>query len=235
MRSLLILLLYFIVFNLSAQCKDSALVRIWGKWNQLQFNSSVYRLEHRTSDSLLPANIRRMAKEALVNRCGENFYSKMKLYDLSIVIPLKPQKEKDDLGAVGVLKGANIKYYYSYEFFEAPNIRYRFNVALDVLGKVLTTWTLPIIKNNEFVKCIPFCEVLDIAYNDKNSKISLINKVELMYEIQLNHFAWRITEGHKVTDKTTYKSYRISINAFTGEVIDRWEVKDVKIYDNDKE
>lgn len=227
-------LLYFMILSVSAQCKDSALVKPWGKWNQLQFNSAVFRLEHHTSDSLLPANIRRMAKEALVNRCGENFYAKIKLSDLSIVIPLKPKQNKDDLIAEGVLKGGDIKFYYSYEFFEAPNIRYRFNLALDVQGKILSTWTLPVIKNNSYAKCISFCEAMNIAYSDKNSKISLINKAELMYETQLNHFAWRITEGHKVADKKTYKSYRISINAFTGQVIDRWEI-DLQKYDSDKE
>ncbi len=234
MKPLLTAILYFIVFNVFAQCKDSSLVKTWGKWNQLQFNSSVYRLEHHTSDSLLPANLRRMAKEAIVNRCGENFYAKIKLCDLSIVIPLRPPVEKDDLMADGVAKGKDIKYYYSFEFIdEVPNIHYRFNLALDVQGKILTAWTLPVIKNNAFTKCISFCDAVDIAYKVKNSKIDLINRVELMYETQFNRFAWRVTEGHKILDKESYKSYRISIDAITGEVIARWEVV-VKKYDNDR-
>jgi hypothetical protein len=223
-------LLCFTMSGAYAQCKDSALVKPWGKLYELQYNSNIYRLEHRSSDSLLPANIRDAVKEALVKRCGESFYKKLRIKDLSIVIPLKPTKDKDDLRSEAVTKKGDIKYYYSYEFFEAPNIIYLFNIAMDVQGKFLSDWTLPIIKEGEYSELISFCEAAEIAHNDKKLMIKKMNEIALMYETQLNHFAWKVTVGF-ATDEGHFKTYRITINAFTGKIIDRWEVE-LKQYDN---
>ncbi len=232
MKFIYTIFLSFLLTNAFAQCKDSVLIKPWGKWNELQYNSTIYRLEHHTSDSMLASNIRSVVKNALINRCGTAFYSKLKIYDLSIVIPLKEKQHSDDLVAEGLTRKGEIKYYYSYLFYEKPNIEYRFNIALDVQGKILTEWQVPVIKENEYVKIISFCEATTIAYNDRKAEIKKINEVVLMYDPKLNYFAWKITVGHKTQkEEGHYKTNRITINAFTGTIIDRWDV-DLKKYDS---
>jgi len=223
-------LLCLISSGIFAQCKDSSLVKPWGKLYELQFNSVIYRLEHRDSDFLLPANIRNAAREALMSRCGKDFYSRLRILDLSIVIPLKAKQNKDDLVSGCVTKKGEIKYYYSYEFFESPNIRYQFNLALDVQGKIISDWSLPIIKENEYSKLVSFCEAAEIAHNDKKLEVKKTNEIALMYDPKLNYFAWKVTLGF-TTHEGHYKTYRITVNAFNGKIIDRWEVE-LKQYDN---
>ncbi len=214
------------------QCKDSSLVKPWGKWNELQFNSAIYRLEHRASDSILPSNIRKIVKDALLSRCGEKFYSRISIKDLSIVIPLQKKQNNDDLIAEGIIKKGEIKYYYSFLFSESPNIQYRFNLALDVQGNILSEWAVPKLRENELNRFVSFCEAVTIAKNDKKTEIKKINDISLMYDPKLNYFAWKTTIGFKYhQDDSHYKSYRLTINAFTGEIIDRWDA-DVKKYDD---
>jgi len=48
----------------------------------------------------------------------------------------------------------------------------------------------------------------------------------------LNYWAWKITIGYKYhLDDVHFKSYRLTINVLTGEIIDRWDA-DVKKYDD---
>ncbi|HVD96602.1 MAG TPA: hypothetical protein VNB90_00265 [Cytophagaceae bacterium] len=212
-----------------AQCRDSSLVKAWGKWNELQYNSQVYRLEHRVSDSILPANIRKIVQEALVARVGEKFYSQIHLKDLSITIPLQAKQRSEDMTADGIIKKGLIKYYYSFYFFEVPNVEYRFNIALDVQGTILSEWTLPKLKGTEFINFVPFCEATNIAYNDKKAEVKKINDFILQYDPKLNYFAWKATIGYKYHEHDThFRSYRLTINVFTGEIIDRWDAEVIK-------
>ena len=231
MKAIIIIIFSFAVVNVFAQCKDSSLIKPWGKWNQLQFNSSVYRVEHRTSDSILPFSIQQIVKNALIKRCGLKFYSKLKLSDLSIVIPLGKKQHDDDLIAEGTSKNGDIKYYYSYYFFEAPSNSYRFNIVLDIQGKILSAWTLPTFKDEGYSDFVSFCEATEIAYGNRQAEVKKINDVQLIYDPKLNLFAWRITIGFKAHKDSSFKTYRITINIFSGKIVDNWLV-DLKQYDN---
>lgn len=215
-----------------SQCQDSSLIKSWGRWNELQFNSNAYRLEHRSNDSILPANIRRMVKETLIERCGEKFYAQLKIIDLSIVIPTGQKQNSDDLNAEGIIKKGAIKYYYSFLFVEQPNIQYRFNMALDVQGNILSEWAVPKIRKDEFNHFISFCKAAEIGRNDKKAEVKKINDINLIYDPKLNHLGWKITIGYKYQQSDEhFKSYRLTINALTGEVIDRWDANVIK-YDS---
>ena len=231
MRGIVTIAAIFLSYFCNAQCKDSILIKPWGKWNQLQYNSAVYRLEHRTTDSILPSSIRSIVKQALIERCGEKFYANLNLSDLSIVIPIGKKKAEDDLIANGIIKKGEIKYYYSYSFTGALNNIYCFNIALDVQGKILTEWTLPTFKDAAFTKFITFCEATEIACNGRQAEVKKINDVQLMYDPKLNLLAWKVTIGFKAHIDSNYKTYRISINAFSGKIVDNWLV-DLKQYDN---
>jgi hypothetical protein len=232
MQPVLIFLLVFTTLNVFSQCQDSTLVKPWGKWNELQFNSNVYRLEHRSNDSILPANIRKIVKEALAERSGEKFYSQIAITDLSIVIPLGKPQNSDDLIAEGIIKKGVIKYYYSFLFTENPNIQYRFNLALDVQGNILSEWAIPKIHAGELKRFVSFCEATEIGRNDKKAEVKMLNDINLMYDPKLNHFGWKVTIGYKYhKDDPHFKSYRLTINALTGEIIDRWDANVIK-YDS---
>jgi len=97
MRFVLIVSLFLSASYSFAQCEDSTLIKAWGKWNELQYNNATYRLERHSTDSILPANIRRAVREALLQRCGEKIYSKLKITDLRIVIPLREKQENEQI------------------------------------------------------------------------------------------------------------------------------------------
>lgn len=229
MRLLLIIPLVCSTLMTFAQCLDSSLVKAWGKWNELRYNNQVYRLQHCISDSILPANIRAIVKNAILTRVGEKFYSQIHLKDLSIAIPLSSKQKAEDISADGIIKKGLIKYYYSFYFSEAPNVEYRFNLALDVQGIILSEWTIPKLKDNEFKRFLSFCEAISITYNDKKAEVKKINDFILQYDPKLNYFAWKATIGYKYHEGDThFRSYRLTINVFTGEIIDRWDAEVTK-------
>jgi hypothetical protein len=192
----------------------------------------VYRLEHKKNDTILPSNIREIVRKSLLERCGKMFYSQITLVDLTIVIPLAQKKIKQDLIAEGIVRKGEIKYYYYFLFTESPNIQYRFNMALDVQGNILSEWTIPKLKNNDYRKIVSFCEAAYIARNDKKAEVILLNDLNLIYDSKLNHLGWRATVGYKLHQKDEhFKSYRLTINAFDGEIIDRWDANVIK-YDS---
>jgi hypothetical protein len=215
-----------------SQCHDADFAKTWGKWNELRYNSAIFRLEHRTHDSTLPANIRNMVHNELIERCGKKFYSHIKINDLYIVIPLQKKQHDDDLTAEGINKKGEIKYYYNLTFFESPNVEYRFNIALDVLGNILTEWRIPKVKDDGYSQFVSLCESTVIASKYKEASVKKINDVILFYDPKLNQLGWKITMSYKMHESHEhYKAYRTTVDVFTGKILDRWEVDVIK-YDN---
>jgi hypothetical protein len=200
--------------SIFSQCIDKEKIKYGGDWAGTEYihlcptysfafggdTSTRWNVLDPVDISLAPKTlmpIKHKVEMAIKKFAGNEFYSKIKFYEVEIVFENK-LKALLDSGMEGIsMKNCKAKYYFSYYFTPDSLTSYHIGIAVNKSEAIISPFLFP--SKREYLpidKTFSYCKILEIARKVQKD-IDPIEEIQFQFDSKSKRFYWLVIEQIK--------------------------------------